>query len=65
MAQSVYRANLSAADFPLVNSFQGRTAIAAGIDQNFNRQLVAKQDRDKDILIQAAPKSKESKQSVA
>jgi hypothetical protein len=51
MAQSVYRANLSAADFPLVTSFQGRTSIASGIDQNFNRQLVSRQDKDKDVGI--------------
>jgi DNA-directed RNA polymerase subunit beta' len=39
--------------------------IPAGTGSAMRRMKATAQDRDKDILIQAAPKSKESKQSVA
>lgn len=51
MAQISYRGNLSSAYFPLVSTFQGRTVIVAGQDNNFNRQLQSSADTDKDIGI--------------
>lgn len=51
MSQIAYRANLSASFFPFISRFQGRTVIVPAQDQNFNRQLYASADLDKDIGI--------------
>lgn len=48
MAQTTYRANLSAKVFPFISEFFGRTVIVPGQDQNFSRQLVSSEDMDKD-----------------
>lgn len=49
MGQLTYRANLTAAEIPMLSDFQGRSVIVAGIDQNFSRQLVSARNKDKDI----------------
>lgn len=51
MAQLTYRANLSAAEFPFISRFGGRTVIIPGPDQNFNRQVQSQNDSDKDVGI--------------
>lgn len=54
MAQITYRANLAANSFPQLPSLFGRSVIIKGPDQNFNRQLVSKDDQDKDVGIPQA-----------
>ena len=54
MSTITYRANLSAKSFPFISENFGRSVIVAGPDQNFNRQLVASEDTDKDIGIAQA-----------
>jgi len=51
MAVLTYRGNLSSAYFPFISTFQGRTVIVPGQDNNFNRQLQSSTDLDKDIGI--------------
>lgn len=51
MSQIAYRGNLSAAYFPFVSRFHGRSVIVGGPDQNFVRQLYSNADVDKDIGI--------------
>ncbi len=52
MAQLHSRANLSAARFPLVTSFQGRTIVLSQYDQNFQKSAVfAGADADRDVGI--------------
>lgn len=48
MAQIDYRGNLSAAKFPLVSQYQGRTVIVARQDSTFTPQVASKEDQDKD-----------------
>ncbi len=54
MAQVEYRANLTAAEFPLLSEFQGRSVIIPGPDQNFSRQLTSTRNKDKYIGIPQA-----------
>lgn len=49
MSLLVYRGNLSAATWPYISRFQGRTVIVRAQDNNFSRQLESPQDTDKDI----------------
>jgi hypothetical protein len=49
MTQVVYRANLTAAEFPLLSEFQGRSIIVPAQDQNFSRQLTSQRNKDKDV----------------
>jgi len=50
MTQIYYRANLTDAQFPLVSTFQGKTVIQQGIDQNYDpAPLGSTEDRDKGI----------------
>ena len=51
MAQTVYRANLSARGFPFLSENFGRSVIVPYYDQNFNRQVVSPEDSDKDVGI--------------
>ena len=51
MSQQVYRANLTAAEFPLLSEFQGRNIISMGIDQNYSRQASSPKNKDRDIGI--------------
>lgn len=52
MAQLTSRANLSAARFPLVSSFQGRTIILSEHDQNYQKSAIfAGADQDRDVGI--------------
>jgi len=51
MAQIVYRGNLSAASFPFISTFGGRTVIVPGQDNTFNRQVQSQGDLDKDVGI--------------
>src|ERR1700748_1513011 len=51
MAQTQYRANLSAKDFVFSSQQWGRTIIVKQFDQNFSRQIVSATDPDKDIGI--------------
>lgn len=51
MAQTQYRANLSAKDFVYISQQWGRTVIVKQFDQNFSRQIVSAADPDKDIGI--------------
>jgi hypothetical protein len=44
-----YRGNLSAATWPYISKFQGRTIIVRAQDNNFSRQLESSLDTDKDI----------------
>lgn len=48
MAQIQYRANLSAAKFPLVSQYMGRTVIVPKQDNTYVPQVAAKEDTDKD-----------------
>lgn len=54
MVDTVYRANLTASEFPLLSEFQGRNVIVPGPDQNFSRQLTSPRNKDKDIGIPQA-----------
>lgn len=49
-----YRANLTAAEFPLLSEFQGRTVIVGNYDQNFSRQANSPRNKDRDIGIPQA-----------
>ena len=51
MSQITYRGNLSSKSFPFLAENFGRTVIVKGQDQNFNRQVTAAEDNDKDIGI--------------
>ena len=51
MTQQTYRANLTAAEFPMTSEFQGRTVIMAGPDQNYSRQANSPKNKDRDIGI--------------
>lgn len=51
MAQVAYRANLNAATWPFLAEDFGSSIIVPGQDNNFNRQVTAKEDTDKDIGI--------------
>ncbi len=51
MPHSTYRANLTAAEFPLLTEFHGRTVIIPSIDQNFSRQVNSPKNKDRDIGI--------------
>lgn len=53
MAQTRYRANLSAKSWPFISDYFGRSVIVgtASRDQNFNRQVYSSEDPDKDIGI--------------
>lgn len=51
MGQITYRANLSAKSIPLLSESFGRSVIVGDKDQNFNRQVTATEDSDKDIGI--------------
>src|SRR5690348_7138059 len=52
MAQQISRGNLSAARFPLVSSFHGRTIILPQYDMNYQKNTVfAGADQDKDIGV--------------
>lgn len=46
-----YRANLTAAEFPMISEFQGRNVIVGGNDQNFNRHTNSPKNKDRDIGI--------------
>lgn len=46
-----YRANLTAAEFPLLTEFQGRTIITPSIDQNYTRSGNSPKNRDRDFGI--------------
>lgn len=48
MAQQRHRANLSAANFPLSQTFFGQSVIVGRSDQNFNREIDSNADVDKD-----------------
>jgi hypothetical protein len=48
MTQVVYRGNMSAAKFPLVSQFQGRTIIVAQYDNVYVPVVASKADEDKD-----------------
>lgn len=54
MTQINYRANLTAAEIPMLTDFQGRTVIVPGPDQNFSRQLSSPRNKDKDVGIPQA-----------
>lgn len=54
MAQQSYRANLTAAEFPFLSEFQGRTIILPQIDQNYSRQSNSPKNKDRDIGIPQA-----------
>ncbi len=54
MTQINYRANLTAAELPMLTDFQGRTVIVPGPDQNFSRQLSSPRNKDKDVGIPQA-----------
>lgn len=49
--QISYRANLTAAEFPLISEFQGRNVIVMGNDQNFSRQANSPKNKDRDVGI--------------
>lgn len=49
--QLSYRANLTAAEFPLLSEFQGRNVIIMGNDQNFSRQANSLKNKDRDVGI--------------
>lgn len=51
MSQITYRANLSAKSFPFISENFGRSVIVPQYDNNFNRQLTASEDLDKDVGI--------------
>lgn len=51
MAQVPYRANLNAATWPFLAEDFGSSVIVPGQDNNFNRQVTAKEDTDKDVGI--------------
>ena len=52
MAQIPFRCNLSAATFPLVSSFMGRTVVVPQYDQNYiKRAKLSGEDSDMDIGI--------------
>jgi hypothetical protein len=51
MSQITYRANLSAKTFPMISQNWGRSVIVPQYDNTFNRQLVSKEDTDKDVGI--------------
>ena len=51
MAQIPYRANLSAAIFPMTIARAGRSVIVPGIDQNFNRSIDSPDDSNRDAGI--------------
>jgi hypothetical protein len=51
MASNTYRGNLSAAQFPMLSSLQGRTVIIPGADNTFNRQVASQQQKDRDVGI--------------
>lgn len=51
MTTLTYRANLTAAEFPLLSEQQGRTVIVMGNDQNFSRQANSTRNKDRDIGI--------------
>ena len=51
MGTITYRANLSAKSIPLLSESFGRSVIVPDKDQNFNRQVTATEDSDKDIGI--------------
>lgn len=55
MAQIPFRCNLSAANFPMVTEFGGRTIVIAQYDQNFSRQQsFSGTDADRDVGIPQA-----------
>ncbi len=54
MAQQSYRANVTAAEFPFLSEFQGRTIIMPGLDQNYSRQASSTKNKDRDIGIPQA-----------
>lgn len=54
MTQINYRANLTAAEYPFLSDFQGRTVIVPGPDQNFSRQTSSPRNKDKDVGIPQA-----------
>ena len=51
MVARTYRANLTAAEYPLLSDLQGRTIILADIDQNYSRQANSARDKDRDLGI--------------
>lgn len=51
MADIVYRANLKAADIPLLSELQGRTVIVRGQDQNYSQGLVPQGQADSAVGI--------------
>lgn len=53
MGQVVYRANLSAPNFPMLSGNFGRTVIVKGQDQNYigSSLLVSPADADKDVGV--------------
>ena len=51
MSQVTYRANISAKSFPFIAENFGRSIIVNQYDQNFNRQITAQEDSDKDAGI--------------
>lgn len=51
MAQISYRANLSAAIFPMTLARAGRSVIVQGPDQNFNRSIDSPDDSNRDAGI--------------
>ncbi len=54
MVARTYRANLTAAEFPLLSELQGRTIIISDIDQNYSRQANSTRDKDRDLGIPQA-----------
>lgn len=54
MTQQSYRANITAAEFPFLSEFQGRTIIMPQIDQNYSRQANSPKNKDRDIGIPQA-----------
>lgn len=51
MPQRSYRANLTAAEYPMLSTLQGRNVIIPDIDQNFSRQLSSPKNKDRDVGI--------------
>lgn len=51
MAQSVYRANLNASNFPFVSQLMGQSVIVRGQDNNYVPAVSSKADDDKDVGI--------------
>ena len=51
MAQTTFRANLTAAEYPFLSELQGRNVIVMNIDQNYSRQASSAKNKDRDIGI--------------